>query len=183
MSATKTAIDEIVRLLAERVDARPAFIGVDGLSCAGKSTFAAALAEAIPGGVVVHGDDMSRPGRPTWEHDRFATDVWAPLVAGDAASYQRWHWTSQEPGEWLHVPAGATVIAEGVHVLDETVQVPWDVRVWVDVNRDLRLQRAREREGGARWDCWSTNWLPQEDAYVASQDPAASADVQVDGAS
>jgi uridine kinase len=172
----------IEALLDDRApEARSSFIGVDGQSCAGKTTFAAALAAALPGAVVVHGDDMSRAGRPLWEHERFMAEVYEPLVAGREARYRRWHWTSAEPGEELLVPPGVPVIVEGVHVLDQAVQVPWDVRVWVDVDRDLRLDRARAREGGARWACWSTNWMPREDAYVAEQDPGRRADLVVDG--
>ncbi len=182
MLPTPAAVDAVRTLLAERVPAgRSGFVGVDGLSCAGKTTFAAALAEAL-GATVVHGDDMSRAGRPLWEHERFGEEVYEPVRAGRDGRYRRWHWTSVQPGEEYVVPAGRPVVVEGVHVTDDAVQVPWDVRVWVDVDRSLRLDRARAREGGARWECWSTNWMPAEDAYEASQRPAARADVVVDGA-
>jgi len=175
-------IDTVRRLLAERIPAgRPAFVGIDGLSCAGKTTFAGRLAQAL-GGDVVHGDDMSRPRQPLWEHERFVTEVYGPVLATGSATYRRWHWTSEEPGEQLAVTR-APVIVEGIHVTDEVVAVPWDVRVWVTVDEDVRVERAKEREGGARWECWSTNWMPQEAAYVAAQNPAARADVIVDGAS
>ncbi|HPZ48569.1 MAG TPA: hypothetical protein PLG38_10810 [Propionibacteriaceae bacterium] len=176
------ATAQIARLLAERVPAgRTGFVAIDGQSCAGKTTFAAHLAHTLPGAVIVHGDDMSRAGRPLWEHERFAAEVYGPLSTGTEARYRRWHWTSVEPGEEYVVPTGVPVIVEGVHTIDRAVEVPWDVRVWVDVDRDLRLGRAKEREGGARWACWSTNWMPQEDAYVADQDPASTADLVVDG--
>ncbi len=174
-------IEEIRLLIAERVPSgRPAFVGVDGLSCAGKTTFANTLAAAL-GGDVVHGDDMSRPGQPLWEHERFVTEVYERVLATGDASYRRWHWTSQEPGEVLTVTR-TPVVVEGVHVTDNAVDVPWDVRVWVTVDEDVRIERAKEREGGARWECWSTNWMPQEAAYVATQNPEARADVVVNGA-
>lgn len=174
-------IETIRLLLAERVPAgRAAFVGIDGLSCAGKTTFAGRLAQAL-GGEVVHGDDLSRPGQPLWEHERFVTDVYEPMLVDGAAAYRRWHWTSPEPGEQITV-GGSPVIVEGVHVTDEAVAVPWDVRVWVTVDEDVRIERAKAREGGARWECWSTNWMPQEAAYVAAQDPQSRADVVVAGA-
>ena len=176
--ATRT----IARLLADRVPpGRAGFVAVDGQSCAGKTTFAAALAEALPGAVVVHGVDMSRSGRLLWEHERFVTEVHSPLVAGRDARYHRWHWTAVAPGDELTVPAGVPVIVEGVHTMDDAVQVPWDVRVWVDVDRELRLDRARAREGGARWACWSANWMPREDAYVSEQQLSARSVRLVDG--
>ena len=182
MGGMSEVIETIRQLLIERVPTgRPAFIGVDGLSCAGKTTFADRLAEAL-GGDVVHGDDMSRPGRPLWEHERFVADVYAAVLADGKATYQRWHWTSQEPGEELAVTR-SPVVVEGIHVTDEAVEVPWDVRVWVRVDEDVRIERAQEREGGARWECWSTNWMPQEAAYVAAQHPETRADVVVDGSS
>lgn len=174
-------IETIRLLLAERVPAgRPAFIGIDGLSCAGKTTFANRLGEAL-GGDVVHGDDMSRPRQPLWEHERFVTEVYETVLSTGAASYRRWHWTSTEPGEILTVTR-TPVVVEGVHVTDDAVAVPWDVRVWVSVDEDVRIERAKEREGGARWECWSTNWMPKEAEYVATQHPEARADVVVNGA-
>lgn len=171
----------LVADLAARHPDRTVFVGVDGLSCAGKTTFADHLATRT-GAVVVHGDDLSRAGRPLWEHERFVFEVAEPLLAGRDAAYVRWHWTSPTAGPTLVVPAGTPlVVVEGVHVLDEAVGFDWDVRVWLDVDDGLRLERARAREGGARWECWSTNWMPRELAYVSTQDPAARADVVVDG--
>jgi uridine kinase len=180
MGGMSDPFETIRLLLAERVPAgRPAFVGIDGLSCAGKTTFANRLAAAL-GGDVVHGDDMSRPGRPLWEHERFVSEVYEPVRASGSAAYRRWHWTSQEPGEVMTV-SRTPVVVEGVHVTDDAVTVPWDVRVWVTVDEDVRIERAKVREGGERWECWSTNWMPQEAAYVAAQNPEARADVVVVG--
>ncbi len=181
MTHLTDAAAEVARLLAVRVPpGRSGFVGVDGPSCAGKTTFAALLAEVL-GATVVAGDDLSRPGRPLWEHERFVAEVYQPVAAGRDGRYRRWHWTSARPGDEVVVPAGRPVVVEGVRTTDVAVAVPWDVRVWVDADRDVRLDRARTRDGGARWQCWSTRWLPREDAYVALQRPYERADVVVTG--
>ncbi len=175
------AIEEVRRLLRERVPSgQPGFVGIDGLSCSGKTTFATRLATAL-GAELVHADDLSRAGRPLWEHERFVTEVYAPVLAGREGRYRRWHWTSAHPGEELAVSPHSPVVVEGVHVIDNAVAVPWTVRVWVDVDRDLRIDRARQREGGARWACWSTNWMPREEAYLAERRPDLRADLIVKG--
>jgi hypothetical protein len=83
--------------------------------------------------------------------------------------------------EWHTVPAGGTVIVEGISSSRLELGSVWDFVVWVECARDLRLRRGIERDGEAlRW-TWETLWMPEEEEYVRSQDPVARADVVVDG--
>jgi uridine kinase len=160
---------------------RPRFIAVDGLTGAGKTTFGEHLAGAL-GGVVVHTDDLAQAGPQLWDHARFTRDVWEPLSRGLPAHAELQHWTADGPTGTLDLPADSRiVVVEGIRALDRAVGVDWDVRVWVKVPEDIRLVRAQARDGGRRWDCWSTTWLPQELEYVRVQQPEETADFIVDG--
>lgn len=169
-------------LAAVRAIGAPALIGVDGYGGAGKTTFAARLAEAVPGSVVVHIDDFAAPSVPEWDWARFRNQVVVPLLAGGAARYQRWDWHTDSGADWVDVPAGALVIAEGVSSTRDEVGAPWALTVWVDAALELRLARARERDGEQLLDRWVTDWIPSEDAYARREDPVSRVDFVVDGA-
>jgi hypothetical protein len=157
---------------------RGCLIGVDGLGAAGKSSFADQLAERVHG-AVVRVDDLSQPGVLPWEIGRFLSEIVEPLVQGRPARYRRWHWTASSPGEWLEVPTGVPVILEGVRSTDLANRAPFDLRIWLEVPEQVRLDRARRRDPD-RFSCWTTNWMPREAAWAAEQQPMDRADLVVD---
>jgi uridine kinase len=174
------AIEEIARVVAVRRD-ETVFIGIDGYGGSGKSTFAARVHQALPQGVLIHIDDFAAPGIPEWDWDRFREQVLLPLLAGRPAHYQRWDWNRDEGAEWHDIPVGRVVFVEGVSSTRREVDGPWALTVWVDTPRDVRLERAVERDGAAMLPTWLDVWLPSEDAYVAREDPMSRVDFIVSG--
>jgi uridine kinase len=147
------------------------WIGVDGKGASGKTTVAARIAAALPGSVVVHIDDFSRPDVPGWERDRFVRQVLQPLLAGRPGRYQRWDFDRNVGADWQTVPVDVPVVVEGVSATDVRLGVPWDFTIWVEVPYEIRLARAMQRDGPERMDRWLTDWMPSEDAYEEAQRP------------
>lgn len=172
-----------VRCVADRLAGLTGtrWIGVDGWGGAGKTVLAAAMASAISGSRVVHIDDFARPGVPGWERDRFVAQLVEPLLAARTARYQRWDWRSDSGAEWHEVAPGGVVICEGVSATDDRLPVPWDFTCWVEAPYELRLARARARDGEAMLPTWLEEWIPSEEAYVRAQRPQDRVDVIVDG--
>jgi uridine kinase len=159
---------------------RPRFIAIDGLTSAGKTTFGAYLAAGL-GAALLHTDDFAHAGPELWDHARFHRRVWEPLAAGRAAAFTLHHWSRGPAGEAELPPETRIVVVEGLRSLDRAVATPWDLTVWVKTDEAIRLERARTRDGGARWECWSENWAPKEADYVRVQEPEERADFIVDG--
>ena len=173
------AVDAVLARLPQRSGTR--WIGVDGKGAAGKTTLAQQIAAALPGAVIVQIDDFARPDLRGWDRERFIAQVLEPLISGRPATYQRWDFERNDGADWRQVPTGVPVVVEGVSSTDVRLGVPWDVTVWVDVPREVRLRRATERDGPEMLERWLTDWMPSEDEYEAAQQPQRRVDLVVLG--
>jgi uridine kinase len=131
--------------------------------------------------VVVHVDDFAGPLVPEWDWPRFRAQVLDPLLGGRPARYQRWEWNKDEPAEWHDIPADAVLVVEGVSCTRSELEAPWALQIWVDAPRDVRLQRAVERDGEAMLPHWLDVWMPSEEAYIARERPPDRVDLLVTG--
>ncbi|MDQ1481995.1 MAG: hypothetical protein QOF35_71 [Actinomycetota bacterium] len=164
------------------------WVGIDGKGASGKTTLAAQLAvawreahpDALCGPAVIHVDDFARPDLRGWDRDRFMAQVRDPLLAGRTARYLCWDFDTDSPVGWVEVEPGGPVIVEGVSSTDIRLAIPWDVTIWVDVPRELRLRRALARDGEVMRERWLTDWMPSEDDYEREQRPQRRVDLIVD---
>jgi uridine kinase len=157
------------------------WIGVDGFGGSGKTTFAARIAAAVPRAVLVHVDDFARPWVAEWEFDRFRTELVAPLRANTTARYQRFDWPSETLAEWHEIEPGAVMVIEGVSSTRPETGVPWALTVWVDTPREVRLERALERDGPDQLPRWLDDWMPSEDAWAERAQPLDWIDLVIPG--
>jgi uridine kinase len=112
---------------------------------------------------------------------RLRAQLLSPLLAGQAARYQVWDWDLDLGGEWVDVAPGRVVVIEGVSSTRAEVGAPWDLTIWVDAPRELRLARAVERDGAALLPRWLDEWMPSEEAYAARERPEQRVDLIVRG--
>jgi uridine kinase len=174
------AVDAAVQLVSRHPD-RTVWIGVDGFGGSGKSTLAARIGQAIPHAAVVHVDDFAGPDIPEWDWERFRGQVLVPLLDGRPAHYQRWDWDSNSAAEWHDIAPGRPVVVEGVSSTRREVAAPWQLTVWVDAPREIRIDRAVERDGEAMLPKWLNDWMPSEDAYAEREQPQSRVDLVVSG--
>ena len=175
---------QVLAVIAELARTRPAetlWVGIDGPGGAGKSTLATHVAADVEGAVVVEVDDFSGPQVAEWDWPRFEHQVVAPLLAGRPARYQVWNWDADAGAEWREVAVGSVVLVEGVSATRSELVVPWDVTVWVETPREVRLARARERDGPEIMIRWHEHWIPSEEAYIAREHPQDRVDLIVPG--
>lgn len=155
----------------------PAVVAVDGPSGAGKTDFAAALAEALGGAPVVHMDDLYLG----WDGLDAAValltaEVLEPLAAGRPARYRRFDWAAGRRGEALEVPAAPVLVVEGVGCGSRAPAAHVDVLVWLDAAPAVRFARGMARDGETYRPHW-LRWAAQEDVLFAAEGTPARADV------
>jgi len=180
-----TADEAIAAALLAIGKARPrcgatTVVAIDGPSGAGKTVFAAALAESLPGAYLLHMDDLY----PGWDglnqavadlHDQ----VLAPLARGERAAYRRWDWEHGRYAGWRHLPATNLLLVEGAGAGASPGAELESVLIWLEADRAVRLQRGVERDGESYLPHWQ-RWAAQELALFAADGTRDRADLIVD---
>jgi uridine kinase len=192
------AARRVVKALGRWQAAQPGVlvVAIDGHGGAGKSTLAAAVAQAT-GAALVHTDDFfQQPARPPsgpaartpgghsmaqyYDWRRIRAQAVQPLKAGRQATFRRFDW---EHGGGLDGTVTATpaalIVLEGVFSAAPELSDLMDRSVLVETPEQERLRRLRLRVTPEEWD---PHWLIAERAYFAAIRPPSSFDLVVSGA-
>lgn len=154
-------------------------VAIDGPSGAGKTEFAAALAERLPHARVMHMDDLY----PGWGgltqavadvHDQ----ILAPLARGEQAEYRPWDWENDRYAEWYRMPPTSLLLLEGVGSGARPGRQLESVLIWLEAGRDERYRRGIERDGDSYLPHWQ-RWAACEEALFASDGTRGTADLVV----
>lgn len=153
--------------LVETILAQPGrarLVAVDGRGGAGKTTFAAALAEAAGGVPVFHTDDYAarNSGRPWWPE--LLREVVDPVAAGD--------------DRFVEHPI---VIIEGVSAGRREWERHLRFVIWVETPTAVRRQRMLHRDGTAAADHWA-DYEAEETAFFAADPVRERADIVIETA-
>jgi uridine kinase len=155
-------------------------ICIDGPAGSGKTTLAAALAEAT-GARVLHMDDHYQGWAGLGDApSRIRDQVLRPLAGGRPGHYHRYDW---EAGRWAErhtVTPSPLLVVEGVGSGSQELAAHCTVLVWVEADRDLRLARGLARDGQALRDQW-LRWMDAEAGHFSRHRTRERADLVVDG--
>ncbi|MEZ0354823.1 uridine kinase [Mycobacterium sp. SA01] len=154
-------------------------VAVDGPGGAGKSIYAARLAEACDA-QVVRTDDFASWDNPTHWWPRLEEQVLGPIAANQAAQYRRYNWSQRRFADWHTVIPGGVLILEGVSSARAAVRDRLSLSVWVETPRRIRLERGLGRDGANSEKLWQ-QWMSDEDAHFASDRTREHADAVVSG--
>jgi uridine kinase len=154
-------VRDAARAVAELVE--PGMrVAVDGVSASGKTTFANALAELVPGAARATLDDFLAPPPRT---------VYYP----HAFDFPRFR---------AHVESlEGTAIVDGLFLHHLHLRDLWSLTVFLRCDQAVAMERGIERD--ASWmenarERYATRYVPEEGRYLAEVDPASLADVVVD---
>jgi len=167
MNARSEVIAELAGWLAAlRLD-HPVRIGVDGITAAGKSTFAGELAGAVTGRTGVHlsTDDyhhrrerrrrqgpLSGDGyyEDAYDLDAFRDRVLVPLGPGGDRRYRARHHDLETDEILDEEPATAgaddVIVVDGSFLQRPELAPHWDGVIWLDAGFDTALERALGRD-------------------------------------
>ena len=172
-------------------------VAIDGPGGAGKSTLAQLLKAQLKTlgwivAVVKHDDfylhshqrDNQQAGviGRDFDWERLRDQVLTPIREGRSAHYQRYDWETDVLAEWHTISAPDAVLVEGVYTMRRELTHLYDLKIWVDCPRAIRLARGVARDGEQARTIWEEDWMPKEDDYVKTHLPHESADLSINGA-
>jgi len=155
-------------------------IAIDGRCGAGKTTLAAALAHTLSCTVLHMDDFFLRPHQRTEarlaipgenvDHERFLDEVLTPLQSGAPFTFRPYDCRRQDFGDPVSVIPGAVTVVEGSYSCHPDLQDAYDLRIFVDTDRETQLSRIRKRGGEDAVRAFREKWIPLEEAYFAAYD-------------
>lgn len=174
-------------------------VAIDGPGGSGRSFLADAVAQTLAAAgasvFLVHVDDFYLPSShrvsgtlaeqpigANYDWGRLRDQVLLPIRRGKPAGYDRYDWNRDALVGTCEVPPSGVVIVEGIYASRQELAHLYDLRVWVECPRELRLTRGLARDGeGARLR-WEQDWMQAEDRYIEQHRPQHHADLVVSGA-
>ncbi|HET7799009.1 MAG TPA: AAA family ATPase [Humibacillus xanthopallidus] len=186
--ARRSDVEAVVTLAAaaEPSCGATVVVAIDGPSGSGKTTLAKGVADALAalGTVEVVHMDLIFPG---WDGlaeapGLLTTQVLEPIAQGRPAAYRLWSWVHDEWQGTRAVSPSRFLVVEGCGSSVEPAGAYAAVRVFVEADRALRMERGIARDGEAYRPNWE-RWAAQEAELYAADGTRGRADLVVDTSS
>ncbi|NDL66642.1 uridine kinase family protein [Anaerotalea alkaliphila] len=166
-------------------------VAIDGNSGAGKSSLAGMLGVVYDCNVF-HMDDFflqpfqrtrERLGQPggNVDHERFLAEVLGGLETGKPFRYRIFDCRTMAFGGEVLVRPKALNIVEGCYSMHPALGQPYDLKVFLQVPKDVQMERILARSGPVLGRRFREEWIPMEDAYFRAMDIPAGCDLVIDG--
>lgn len=190
----KITRDELLTEIKKRIT-HPFIIGIDGGGGSGKSTLADFIKINLDHVTIIHMDDFYYPASKIiqispyqkkigadFDWKRLLIQVLLPASKGINGAYQKYDWQKDMiSDEFNQVPNKGVLVVEGCYSIRKELKHLYNLKIWVDTPRDVRLQRGLNRDGAGARTLWEKNWMVAEDIYVKNHRPIEYCDYIIDG--
>ncbi len=150
-------------------------IAIDGRAAAGKSTLAKLLQERYQA-AVIHMDDFYLPlelrtperyqqAGGNVHYERFNKEVAESLRRGGSFCYQRFNCAKMALDTWVEVSDVPLIVIEGAYCLHPKLDIDYTMKIFMDVEPTVQIERIRQRNGEECLEQFLTRWIPYEERY------------------
>ena len=157
-------------------------VAVDGLCCAGKTSFASELADCL-GARVFHTDDFyvpsgRRSGAPGGNIDvpRLLSEILLPLKNGRDIVYRGYDCASESFGPAVKVGFPEAAVVEGTYSLLPALRGFYDIKIFMEIDPEEQTRRLSRREDAESLKRFEAVWLPRERYYFEKCRPRLASD-------
>lgn len=179
MTEYKEYLDAVKKLLSDS-DKSTVIVAIDGKCGSGKSTLGEHLSKELSGNLF-HMDDfylqeyqrtkerLSEVGGNV-DYERFASEVLACIKSGRSFMYRPYSCGEKRITEGYEIAPKRLNIIEGSYshhpyFNDEAGNTPYDMKIFLAVPYELRIERIRKRNGEEKLKRFISEWIPKEEAY------------------
>jgi uridine kinase len=175
-------------------------VGVDGVSAAGKTTFADTLATFVDAPVVrasfddfhfprairyARGETAESYYEDTFDAVRFRAELLEPFARGEPIRTRIFDHVHDLPIDEPPAapPAGAVLLVDGIWLHKPDLRACFELTIWLEADRQVALARAIERDRAWTEDPearYAVRYYPAESRYIDEIGPAARAGLVVD---
>lgn len=166
-------IERIDKLLGEKDHV---IVAIDGSCAAGKTTLGKWLQRRCGGEVIPMDDFFLQPEQRTPErfaqpggnvdYERFREEVLQPLAAGKPFAYRPYDCKTCRLSEPRLVVPGRLTVVEGTYSLHPTFGECYDLKVFLEVDDELRRSRILQRPAALHRRFFE-EWIPMEQLYFS----------------
>lgn len=187
-------MEEIISRLKTQIDAllstgKQIVVAIDGNCTAGKTTLASVLKNEYDCNVFHMDDFFLRPEQRTAEryaqpggnvdYERFHEEVLLPLKTEEAFSYHPFSCKTFTLSESVQVKPKQLNIVEGTYCLHPYFEDPYDLRIFLSVDKQTQKERILQRPLHLI-ERFFSDWIPMEKLYFDVLQIPDRADIRLD---
>lgn len=176
---------KLTKMIETQLHKERIIIGIDGPSGSGKSTLSKALEDQYDA-LVIHIDDYFLPKSMktterlheiggNFHYERFLKEI-IPNLDQNTIPYNKFN-CMDESLHKLIVDNKRIVVIEGCYSLHPLLREYYDIKVVMNIPRDIQLSRIKERSGEHLYQRFVNEWIPLEDKYFNEGKIASIADI------
>ena len=185
----KERIVEKIENIAQNSE-KNVLVAIDGRCCSGKTTFAGYLSEVLDCNVFHMDDYFLRPGQRTTDRlnetggnvdrERFIDEVLKPLIEGTCdIEYRKFDCHTMSLQSPIRVSSKKINIIEGVYCCHPDMIDEYDLKIFLDIPKELQKERILKRNGTKQWEAFRDRWLPMEEKYFEGFDVREKCDISM----
>ena len=150
-------------------------IAIDGRCGSGKTTLAGSLKESLDCNIIQMDHFFLRPNQRTKErleepggnvdYERFLTEVLGPLKQNISFSYRPFDCKKLKMSAPVFVNQKNINIIEGAYSCHPEFSGYYDLRIFLDVDKELQTKRIIKRNGKPAYEMFRDKWIPMEELY------------------
>ena len=172
-------IAEILRLRFSSMSGGRCIAAIDGRAASGKTTLANKLSAELDNCTVFHTDDyflppemrtedrLNEPGG-NFDRERFMREIIIPLKKNsENVRFRKFMCGSMTYSPYIDVSPTGIVIVEGAYCMHPDIRKSgiYSISIFSDTDRDIQINRIKERDGEDKLKVFKEKWIPLEEKY------------------